>query len=56
MPIVKYAPDSWLSDEPLIDEKRLQQIKEHYQQDWQACINYVQQQNQALGFNSSDQP
>ena len=50
MRIVKFAPDSWLSDEPLIDRDRLIQIREKFQADWQACEQYVAQQNQALGI------
>jgi len=52
MLLVKLAPDSWLSDEPLIDKFRLEQIKGYYQEDWQACINYVDEQNRALGLYS----
>ncbi|MDH3691507.1 MAG: hypothetical protein OEU36_18860 [Gammaproteobacteria bacterium] len=46
---VKFAPESWLSDEPLIDDTYLGQIREYYQADWQACVEYVAEQNQALG-------
>jgi len=53
MRVVQYAPDSWLSDEELIDQARLDQIREHYRADWQACVDYVNQQNAALGVNRS---
>ena len=52
MLIVKFAPDSWLSEEPLIDKARLEKIKDYYQDDWQACEDYVVEQNIALGLNS----
>jgi hypothetical protein len=49
MRLARFAPDSWLSDEPLIDKDRLIEIKDHYQADWQACKDYVADQNKALG-------
>lgn len=51
MRLANFAPDSWLSDEPLIDEDRLVEIKNYYDQDWQACIDYVEQQSQELGVS-----
>ena len=51
MRLANLAPDSWLSDEPLIDDARLTQIKEHYANDWQACRDYVTEQNRQLGIN-----
>jgi len=50
MRLAKFAPDSWLSDEPLINQDRLLQIREYYAEDWQACIDYVSEQNKALGL------
>ena len=49
MRFAKLAPESWLSDEPLIRDKRLVQIREFYTEDWLACIEYVNQQARALG-------
>lgn len=50
MLFAKLAPDSLLSEEALIDKARLEEIKNHYQDDWQACIDFVSRQNQALGI------
>ncbi|MEM7358423.1 MAG: hypothetical protein AAF431_04970 [Pseudomonadota bacterium] len=50
MRLANLAPDSWLSDEPLIEPARLEQIKEYYKDDWQACNDYVAEQNRALGL------
>ena len=49
MRIVKLAPDSWLSDEPLIRDEQLKAVREYYEADWQACVDYVAEQNAALG-------
>lgn len=49
MRFANFAPQSWLSDEPLIRDTRLQQIKAHYADDWQACIDYVEEQGEKLG-------
>ena len=53
MLFAKFMPESFLSDQELIDKARLEQIKEFYQDDWQACVEYVAEQNQALGFNNN---
>jgi hypothetical protein len=53
MRLAKFAPESWLSDEPLIREQRLQQIREFYADDWQSCIEYVDNQAKALGVSRS---
>ncbi len=53
MRFANLAPQSWLSDEPLIREERLQQVKEYYADDWQQCINYVEQQCAELGVQRS---
>jgi len=44
----KITPESWVSDEELIDKTHLAKIKEFYQDDWQACIEYVEQQANEL--------
>lgn len=51
MRLANFAPESWLSDEPLIDKARLQQIKDYYADDWQACNDYVAEQNKELGLS-----
>lgn len=51
MRLAKFAPDSWLSDEPLMDSARLEQIRDYYQADWQACQDYVAEQSQRLGVS-----
>lgn len=53
MRLAKFAPESWLSDEPLIREERLKQIKEYYADDWQSCIEYVEDQAKKLGVSKS---
>ncbi|NNC98894.1 MAG: hypothetical protein HKN85_01805, partial [Gammaproteobacteria bacterium] len=50
MAVARYAPDSWLSEEPLIDQARLKEIQDYYQADWQACNDYVAEQNRLLGL------
>jgi len=50
MRLANFAPDSWLSDEPLIDDARLEQVKDYYADDWQACRDYVDEQNRILGL------
>jgi hypothetical protein len=52
MRLARFAPDSWLSDEPLIDQDRMEEIREYYKADWQACIDYVAEQNAALKLSA----
>lgn len=54
MRIVKFAPDSWLSEEPLIEKDQLVRIRETFESDWQACEEYVLQQNKALGVKRTN--
>lgn len=56
MRLAKFAPESWLSNEPLIREQRLQQIKDFYAEDWQACHEYVENQAKHLGVSRSKKP
>lgn len=49
MRLARFAPDSWLSDEPLIDKDRMEEIRNYYRDDWQACIDYVAEQKRLLG-------
>ena len=46
--LVKFVPDAWTSDEPLIEQKELDKVREFYQDDWQACIDYVAQHNESF--------
>ena len=50
MRFANFAPNSWLSDEPLINEARLHQIRDYYVDDWLACREYVEKQNRELGL------
>jgi len=49
MRLARFAPDSWLNDEPLLVESHLDTIREHFAQDWQACYEYVERQSNDLG-------
>lgn len=49
MRIARFAPDSWLNDEPLLIESHLEAIRDHFADDWQACYEYVAQQSLELG-------
>lgn len=49
MRLARFAPDSWLNDEPLMDEAYLKQIKDFYADDWAACEVYVKEQGKRLG-------
>ena len=51
MRFANLAPESWLSDEPLIHQQRLDQVREFYANDWQQCIEYVAEQNKVLGIS-----
>lgn len=54
MPVARVVPDSWLSDEPLIADGALERVREHYRDDWQACIDYVTAQAQGLGVQRNN--
>lgn len=49
MRLARFAPDSWLNDEPLIEEGQLQKVRDYYASDWQACRDYVEEQSRRLG-------
>ena len=49
MRLARFAPDSWLDDEPLMSKEYLQQIRAHYADDWAACQAYVEEQSIRLG-------
>ena len=50
----KFAPDSWVSDEALVDKERLGQIKDFYQDDWQACVDFVEMQAKELNVSRTN--
>ncbi|MEO0369021.1 MAG: hypothetical protein AAF197_09590 [Pseudomonadota bacterium] len=49
MRLARFAPDSWLNDEPLIEERDLQEVREFYTEDWQKCLDYVAEQSERIG-------
>jgi hypothetical protein len=49
MRFANLAPEKWLTDEPLIRQERLDQVREFYADDWQECIDYVEEQRKRLG-------
>ncbi len=48
MRLARFAPDSWLDDEPLLIESHSQAIREYFSDDWKACYDYVEQQSVEL--------
>jgi len=51
MRLARFAPDSWLSDEPLLDEAHSEKIRRYFADDWAACYEYVEQQSIELGVS-----
>ena len=51
MRLARFAPDSWLSDEPLLDEAHSEKIRRYFADDWAACYEYVEQQSKELGVS-----
>lgn len=51
MRLARFAPDSWLNDEPLLIDSHVQAIREHFADDWKACYDYVAQQSVELGVS-----
>ena len=49
MRLVRFAPDSWLDDEPLMRDEDLARVKDFYADDWAACQAYVDEQSKRLG-------
>lgn len=49
MRLARFAPDSWLNDEPLLIDSHLQAIRDYFDADWRACHEYVAQQSKELG-------
>lgn len=49
MRLARFAPDSWLDDEPLLIESHSTAIREYFADDWKACYAYVDIQSAELG-------
>ena len=49
MRIARFAPDSWLNDEPLLIDSHLEAIRDYFTEDWKGCYAFVEQQSQELG-------
>lgn len=49
MRLAKFAPDSWLNDEPLLIESHSKAIRKYFADDWASCYDYVESQSEALG-------
>lgn len=49
MKAARYAPESWLDDEPLLEQRDLEAIQDYFAEDWQACYQYVEEQSLRLG-------
>lgn len=43
------APDDWVKDEVLYPPDYLSRIREFYKEDWEACQNYAEAHNPAMG-------
>ena len=43
--IARLIPNSWISDEPLIDKEYLEQIREFYKDDWEKTLQYAKENN-----------
>ena len=51
MRLARFAPDSWLNDEPLLIDSHVAAIREYFADDWRACYDFVEQQSQQLGVS-----
>jgi len=51
MRLARFAPDSWLDGEPLLDAEHSRKIKQFFEPDWQQCFDYVDEQSTRLGVN-----
>jgi hypothetical protein len=51
MRCARFAPDSWLNDEPLLIASHSDAIRKHFADDWAACFDYVEQQSAELGVS-----
>ncbi len=51
MRLARFAPDSWLDDEPLMRDADLARVRDFYSADWAACQAYVADQCNRLGVS-----
>lgn len=51
MRLARFAPDSWLNDEPLLDEAHMEKVRSYFADDWAACYDYVEHQSLELGVS-----
>jgi len=49
MRLARWAPDSWLNDEPLLIDSHSQAIRNYFELDWKGCYDYVARQSVELG-------
>lgn len=49
MRLARFAPNSWLNDEPLLIDSHLDAIRDYFADDWKACYAFVEQQSKELG-------
>ncbi len=51
MKLARFAPDSLLNNEPLLNEDDLLRVQKHFAEDWIACHHYVDAQSERLGVS-----
>lgn len=49
MRLIRFAPDSWLNDEPLLIESHVTAIRDYFTDDWKAAYAFVARQSEDLG-------
>jgi len=49
MRLARFAPDSWLDDEPLLNDAHSEAIRTYFADDWAECYDYVELQSAELG-------
>lgn len=49
MRLIRFAPDRWLNEEPLINQAHADAIRDYFAEDWKAAYAYVERQSEALG-------
>lgn len=50
MRLARFAPDSWLDDEALLDKAHSSKIADYFSKDWDECFSYVETQSNELGI------
>ena len=56
MKVSRFAPTSWLDDEPLLEEKDLALLRNYFSDDWRECYRYVEAQSDRLGVVRNVEP